>query len=209
VARKAQQRVEAAIAEIRRARVGAGLSQDTVAAAASISRFRVGRIERHEERGVPAQVLIRMADAVGLDMPLRLFPGSDPIRDAGQVRLLVRLQARLGPAWSWQQEVPLPIPGDRRAWDAVGTHMITRLSIHVEAETRLGDVQALLRRVSLKRRDGQARRLVLLVSDTRNNRDVIRAAAGPILGAFPGDARRALSLLDQGLAPGPDVLLVL
>ncbi|MET0772652.1 MAG: helix-turn-helix transcriptional regulator [Candidatus Limnocylindrales bacterium] len=208
-ARRARERVEAVISEIRRARISAGLSQDSVAAAASISRFRLGRIERLRERGVPADVLMRMADAVGLDLPLRLFPGTDAMRDAGQLRLLLRLTVRLDPGWTWQEEVPLPIIGDRRAWDAVGVHTATGLVIHVEAETRLADVQALLRRVALKRRDGRARRLVLVVADTRNNREVIRVATRVIVGAFPADARRALAMLDRGADPGADVMLML
>ena len=38
---------------------------------------------------------------------------------------------------------------------------------------RLGDVQALLRRVDLKRRDDPTERFLLLVADTRHNRRVV------------------------------------
>jgi hypothetical protein len=207
--RKAQARVQAIVDEIRRGRIDAGLSQGRVAAHASVSRFRVGRIERHKERDVPAQLLIRMADAVGLDLPLRVHPAGDPVRDAGQLRLLRRFEARLGPGWSWRHEVPLPIVGDKRAWDSEGTYAVTSLLIDVEAESRLGDSQAQLRRIALKRRDGRAGRLILVVADTRNNRDVIRAAAAQFASAFPADARRAIALLRAGVDPGADVLLVL
>jgi putative N-acetylmannosamine-6-phosphate epimerase len=43
------------------------------------------------------------------------------------------------------------MPGDRRAWDAV--LLIGTAQIAVEAETRPRDVQALQRRIALKRRD--------------------------------------------------------
>lgn len=208
-ARIARKRVTTAIADIRDARVGAGLSQTTVGAGASISRSRVSRIERGDELGVPAELLIRLARVVGLDLPLKVFPSGDPARDAGQRRLLDRLGVRLGPVWDWEHEVALPIVGDKRAWDAVGTHATTGLVIHVEAETRLEDIQALLRRLSLKCRDGAAERLVLVVADTRNNRDVMRAAARELAAAFPVDARRGLSLLAAGVDPGGNVLLVL
>jgi transcriptional regulator with XRE-family HTH domain len=208
-ARKARARVDAIVAEIRRARVGAGLSQTLVAAHASVSRYRVGRIERLRERDVPASVLVRMADAVGLDLPLRAFPAGDPLRDAAQLRLLGRFEASLGAGWSWRHEVPFPIPGDKRAWDSEGTHVVTRLVIDSEAETRLGDAQALVRRISLKRRDGQAGRLVLVVADTRNNREVLRSAAREFAAAFPVDARRGIAKLREGIDPGADVLLVL
>ncbi len=191
--RKARKRVTTAITEIRSARIGAGLSQGALGAGVAISRSRVSRIEREK----------------GLDLPLKVFPGGDPTRDAGQRRLLDRLRIRLGPVWEWEHEVALPIVGDKRAWDAVGTHATTRFVIHLEAETRLEDVQALLRRLALKCRDGAAVRLILVVSDTRNNRAVIRAAAREFALAFPVDARRALSLLSVGEDPGGNVLLVI
>ncbi len=207
--RKARKRVTTAITEIRSARIGAGLSQGALGAGVAISRSRVSRIEREKELDVPAELLIRLATVVGLDLPLKVFPGGDPTRDAGQRRLLDRLRIRLGPVWEWEHEVALPIVGDKRAWDAVGTHATTRFVIHLEAETRLEDVQALLRRLALKCRDGAAVRLILVVSDTRNNRAVIRAAAREFALAFPVDARRALSLLSVGEDPGGNVLLVI
>lgn len=208
-ARKADARVRAIIAEFRRQRIDAGLSQARVADHASISRFRVGRIESNQELEVPAAVLIRLADALGLDLPMRTFAAGDPVRDAGQIRLLDRFEKRLGNGWSWKREVPLPILGDKRAWDSEGTHAETMLRIDAEAETRLGDAQALSRRVAVKRRDGQADRLVLVVADTRHNRDVLRAASAHFAGAFPADPRRAIPLLCAGIDPGADVLLVL
>ena len=207
--RKARKRVTTVIGEIRVARIGAGLSQGALGAGASISRSRVSRIEREKELDVPAELLIRMATVVGLDLPLKVFPAGDPTRDAGQRRLIERLRTRLGPVWEWEHEVALPIVCDKRAWDAVGTHVATGFLIHVEAETRLEDIQALLRRLALKCRDGAARRLVLVVSDTRNNREVLRAAARELAAAFPVDARHALASLSIGADPGSNVLLVI
>ena len=209
MARRAHQRVGHAVAELRRARIGAGLSQERVAQRIGVSRSRVSRIELGREPQVPAAVLIQMAAVVGLDLVVRAYPGRDPTLDAGQRRLLRRLADRLGPGWRWQFEVPLPIIGDRRAWDAVGTCQATDLRIHVEAETRLEDsVQALLRRVALKRRDTAAGRVVLVAADTRHNREVVRAAGPELAALFPGDPRQALARLAAGLDPGADVLLL-
>ncbi len=47
---------------------------------------------------------------------------------------------------------PLPIPGDRRAWDALVASGGRRAGC--EAETHLGDIQALERKLALKLRDG-------------------------------------------------------
>jgi transcriptional regulator with XRE-family HTH domain len=207
-ARRARSLVDRAVAEIRRGRIGAGLSQATVARRIGISRSRLSRIEQRLERLVSAELLVRLAESVGLDLALRVYPGHDPGLDAAQRRLLRRLMVRLGPDWTWRFEVPLPIPGDRRAFDAVATHVRTGLTIHVEAETRLEDVQAVLRRIALKRRDASVLRLVLLVADTRHDRDIVRAASQELAAMFPAGRRRALARLAAGRDPGADVLIL-
>ena len=194
---------------MRRARIDAGMTQAAVGKRVGVHRMRVGRIELHIERDVPAELLVRIASVVGLDLSLRTYPGPDPALDAPQRRLLERLAGRLGPSWRYRTEIPLPIVGDKRAWDALWTHRTTRLEVHVEAETRLGDVQALLRRLALKRRDGQAKRMLLLVADTRHDRAVVRAAPGDLAAAFPANVREALGSLRDGHDPGADVLLMI
>lgn len=207
--RKAHDRVGRAIADIRQARIAAGMSQQALAGLVKISRSRISRIERGEEPDVPALLLARMAVFVGLDLGIRAYPGGDPMLDVAQVRLLSRLRERLGPGWDWAFEVALPTLGDLRAWDAVATCRATGVLVHVEAETRLEDIQALLRRFSLKCRDGGANRMVLLVADTRHNRDVVRAAEAALHDAFPAELRRALPSLADGRDPGADLLLLI
>jgi transcriptional regulator with XRE-family HTH domain len=206
---RAHERVMRATTEIRRARIGAGITQSSVARRVGVSRARVGRIERGVERRVPAELLVRMAGEVGLELGLRAYPGPDPALDAAHRRLLQRLATALGPDWRYRTEVPLPIVGDKRAWDSVWTHRSSRLELHVEAETRLGDVQALLRRLAIKRRDGRAARMLLLVADTRHDRSIVRAAAVDLAGSFPGGVREALASLREGRDPGADALLLL
>jgi transcriptional regulator with XRE-family HTH domain len=197
------------VTEIRRARIGAGLSQERVAQRTGVSRSRVSRIEQGRQPQVSAELLIRLADVVGLDLVVRAYPGRDPTLDAGQRRLLRRLADRLGPGWEWQFEVPLPILADRRAWDAVATRRSTGLRIHVEAETRLDDaVQALLRRIALKHRDTPDARVLLVVADTRHDREIVRAAGAELAAMFPGDPRQALARLAMGVDPGADVLVL-
>ena len=207
-ARQAFERVNRVIVEIRRARIDTGITQEALARRLGLSRARIGRIELHVEEDVPAQLLVRMANVVGLHLPLRTYPGPDPTLDAPQRRLLHRLSLVLGTGWRYSTEVPLPIPRDQRAWDSVWVHRRTRLTIYVEAETRLGDVQALLRRLGLKRRDGEAERMMLVVADTRHNRAVLRAAAVDFAAAFPAGIRDALKALREGRDPGSDVLLM-
>lgn len=190
-------------------RIRGGLDQATVARRVGVSRSRYSRIERGEEPLVPALMLARMCGALGLDLSIRAYIGMDPLRDAAQIRIMDLLRRRLGPDWIWRTEVPLRIDNDQRAWDAVGTHRHTDLIVWVEVESRLRDSQALLRRIALKRRDGDATRVLLVVPTTRNNRDAIKAASASFAEAFPADMRRAIRRLAAGDDPGADALLIM
>jgi hypothetical protein len=79
----------------------------------------------------------------------------------------------------------------------------------VEAETRLRDVQALLRRLSLKQRDADVDRIALVVADTRHNRHVLRLAAAEFAAAFPVLGRDALASLRAGSLPTGSSVIVL
>ena len=125
-----------------------------------MSHAQFGRIERGELPELSVEQLSRACAAVGLQLVVRAYPDGDPARDAGQLALLKRLEARLPDGTRWRTEVPLPIPGDRRAWDGVAT--LNRELIAVEAETRIRDLQALERRLGLKLRDGARERLLLV-----------------------------------------------
>ena len=96
---------------------------------------------------------------------------------------------------------------DRRAWDAVidGDGFM----IAVEAETRVGDVQALLRRLALKRRDGEVDGLILLVNDTVHNRRMIALEQVPLREMLPGSMRRTLQRLTEGRRPEADAIVIL
>jgi len=145
--------------ELRTARIGAGLSQAAVARAAGLSPAQVSRIERGALLHVALEDIALLSAVLGLEPSLRIYPVGDPIRGAAQRALLERFRARIHPSLGWRTEVPLPIHGDRRAWDAVirGNGFM----VGVEAETRLHDVQALGRRLAFKRRDGAVDGLIL------------------------------------------------
>ena len=105
--------------EVREVRIGTGLSQDDVGDALGMSHSKVGRIERAALEAVSLMDLARLSAVLGMDLSVRVFPAGDPLRDAAQLALLERLRRRLDPSLNWRTEVPMPIPGDRRAWDAV------------------------------------------------------------------------------------------
>lgn len=193
--------------ELREARLAAGLSQAGVGAAARTSHATVGRIERGLEPGASVALLSRVCAAVGLDFTMRAYPGGDPIRDEAHVRLLARLRSRLGSSLQWQTEVPLPDPRDPRAWDATIRH--GRVVVAVEAETRLRDLQALDRRIAIKRRDGNVADVILLVGDTAANRRALAVGREHLRASFPLDGRGALGQLARSELPGGSALIVL
>lgn len=192
--------------ELRRARVGSGLSQRTLEAATGISKSEIGRIERGRAPMVPLRVVIRHATALGLALPLKPYPSGDALRDTGQGRLLERFRQRLHPSLRWQTEVPLPIPGDRRAWDAVCGREKWRVG--VEAETVLDDSQAVDRRVRLKGRDGGVDHVVILLADTPRNRRALEAAAAGF-SEFPLRTREIMTALASGHEPRGSGIVVL
>ena len=102
----------------------------------------------------------------------------------------------------------MPIPGDRRAWDAVIRAQDVRIG--VEAVTRLRDIQDLERRISLKQRDSDFDHVILLLANTRTNRGARVGAAGrSLLNAFPREPRAVLEALARGRDPGGSSVIAL
>jgi hypothetical protein len=167
----------------------------------------LGRIERGELANVTLLQLALACAAVGLRLSGKAYPDGDPIRDAGQARLLRRFEARLPPGTPFRRETPIPIPGDRRGID--GTAILDRTRTGVEAETHLSDLQALERRVLQKQRDASLRVLILLVADTRHNRRVLALHREALRASFPLDTRAVMARVTQGLPPGRNGIVVL
>lgn len=192
--------------EFREARLLAALTQRQVALAVGISMAELSRIERGQAPHVAYETLVAIAAVLGLDLPLRAFPNDDAIRDAGQLGLLASFRALL-PDLGHRSEVPLGLLGDRRAWD----HVVDGpgWSLPVEAETRLRDVQALQRKISLKCRDGGFDRVLLLVADTRHDRHVLRLASAEFASSYPVRGRDALAALQAGILPEGSAIVLL
>jgi transcriptional regulator with XRE-family HTH domain len=189
--------------ELRIARRSAGLSLRAVAGECRLSAAQVYRLERGSVGGPSLEAVMCIASVVGLEVAVRMYPRGDPLRDAGHARLLGRLRGELHPALTWRTEVPLPIPGDLRAWDAmIGGD---GWQLPVEAETVLTDGQAIERKVALKLRDGGFDHVVLLLADTRRN----RTTSASVEGTMPLDTRAVLAALRQGRNPGASGVVIL
>ena len=185
--------------ELLNARKQTGLSQETAARAAGMSRAQFGRIERAEIRGLTFDQASRAAAAVGLRLVVKTYPEGDPARDAAHLALAERFRRRLPPHATWRTEVPIPIPGDQRAWDGVAT--VNRRRAGCELETRLHDLQAQQRRLTLKERDGNVDVLLLVVSDTTANRSFLDQHREQLRGLLPLDSRQVFEAFRRGELP--------
>ena len=207
-ARDARRLLADACREIREARVAAGLSQAVVGRAAGLSPAAYGRLERGELARPPFEHVARSARVVGLTASLRLYPAGSPVRDGGQLRLEEDLVAVLGPGLAFRAEVVLPMEGDLRAWD--GALSDRRALAFVEGEMRLGDMQALARRLGAKLRDNpRSRVLILVVRDSRHNRAVLADHREVLRQLLPLDSSGILRALRAGRLPTVSGLLVL
>ena len=124
--------------------------------------------------------------------------------------LLERLRVRLHPSLRWRTEVPLPIDGDLRAWDAeIRGRDPQPWRARVEAETRIADGQALERRLGLKLRDDPDGHLILLVADTRANRRALATLAPGLKALLPHGTREILSALRAGRDAGASGVVIM
>lgn len=196
--------------ELRVARLIAGKSLEVVARASRISPSQVGRIERGVLPAVSVDQLARVGAVLGLDVRVRAYAGPDPLLDAGQVALLGRLRDRSHADLSFRTEVVLPIVGDQRAWDAlIGGLTGLMPELPVDADTRLVDRQAQVRRLMLKLRDSGFDAVLWVIADTRGDRDALAAGASTILPDFPISARKALGALADGRHPGGSAVVLI
>ncbi len=193
--------------ENRQARQDRGLSLRAVARAVGLSESQVSRIERGLIAHVSVADLARLHAVVGLDLSLKSYPAGQPIRDIAQVELLDDFRKVLHRSIRWATEAPLPIPGDRRSWDAlIGA---TSWRYGVEAETAPRDAQALARRLQLKQRDGDVDGVLLVLRRTEQTRRFMHAVGGMLAGQFAVEGGRALELLQAGADPGGSAIIVL
>lgn len=197
----------AALAELETARIAAGLSQATLARHLGISQAELSRILR-EQRDMTVIRLAELASLLGLRPSLRLNPFGEPLRDAGQLKLIARFRSVLALVWHVLAEAPFPTLGDLRSWDLL-IRLGTTFRVGVEAETRIRDVQDLVRRIRQRELHGGVDVIVVLLSDTADNRrnvDQLRTALGERYTTSPRDL---LAALRQGTPPsGSGVILL-
>lgn len=195
--------------EYREARLRAGLTQLQVGQAVGISASLLSRIEHGALDSLSVQRTVHIGRVVGLDVSVRAYPGSPLLRDAGHRARLNSLVSAVAAPLVVATEVPLPRlgdgPPDQRAWDAMISGGGRRTG--VELEMRVRDAQALERRIRLKVRDDPVDGILLLLADTRTNREHLRGGL-EILGLPRLTVGVILKALRAGRHPPSGIVLI-
>jgi transcriptional regulator with XRE-family HTH domain len=197
--------------EIRTARVSNAISQIELARRAGVSQGFISLVERG--RRVPGLAAAnRIATACGLQVWLRLFPGDGvSLRDSGQLAIANAIVKAAQPAYRCRMEVPVGIPGDRRAHDLVMDLPLETLAL--ELERGFADMQAQVRAAQLKRealasRSDKPVRLVIALPDTPAIRLMLRDRAALLASTFPVPSRAIWRAIRAGLPIGGDGILL-
>ena len=192
--RRATDALERLGREHRQARIGAGLSLRAVGDATGTSHQLVLRFERGALHRPLIDDVGAWCEVVGLE--LRFVP----IRPA--IRFVTQVSSPAGTPSSSAAPVARVADrspaADRGRPSRVGCgHLRSRWHVVVEAETVLRDAQALERRLNVKRRDGRAGEVLLVIADTAANRVAFAAASG----SFPGFDRSSLDVCSRHFGP--------
>jgi hypothetical protein len=167
----------------------------------------VSRLERGRVKNASVRVFALLFAILGQTLSMRPYPDGSPLRDEGHVRLLRRFLEDLPCSMRVRTEVPLGRDGDLRAWDA--ELCFDDGCCKLEAETLIADAQALERRIALKMADDDVDRVILLVADTRRNRDAIRASGELLRARFPLHAHQVRAAMAAGRCPPASGIVVL
>lgn len=209
--RRGKMLVGRAVRELQTAREDGNVSLAQLAAEIGSSESALSRLERLRLADVGVVRLSEIASALGYEISLGIHPVGDPLRDSAQLVIGRRLVGLLGPPWSVLNEVLLPNPGDRRSWDKV-----VRLdgsdppyAIGVDIESRIRDVQALVRRTREREADHRVQAILLVLADSATNRRLVGQLMENLGDAYRSPMRELRQSLKSGAPlPGSGVLLV-
>jgi hypothetical protein len=194
------------VTELRTERQTANLSQRALAAQLAWHQSELNRLERFDFPNVPLIRLSEVATVLGLELSIRIHRVGDPIRDRASQALIARFLTLVSARCRVTREALLPT-GDRRSWD-----ILLRLGpvlVGVEALTRVRDIQALVRHIRLRERDGGVDHLILVLSDSVHNRAVLGQLLEALGPRFMTPRPEIIAALRAGRpVPGSGVLLI-
>jgi len=180
------------------------------------SRSTISRIEIGQGHGVPVELWVRIASALGLQARFEL--GRDPLaapEDAGHLgiqELVLRLARRSGYGGTF--ELPLPASDPSRFVDVFLRSDTARRLVVAECHNMVGNVGAELR--SFERKLALARDLAVVLGEdgepyavhgvwvvraTRRNRELVARYPTLFAARFPGSSRAWVGALTMGSPP--------
>jgi hypothetical protein len=203
--------VRRTIRELRDARVLAGISHDQMGKELGGSGSAYGRFETFQLDDVGLVRLAEIASLLGYEVSLGLHPIGEPIRDKGQRACASRFDALLSDRWRVTDEALLPGPGQQRAWDKL-LRLIDSSPpylVGTDIESRVHDIQAIVRRTRARERDGNVDHILIVLADTAHNRRVFDELVRSLGDACTTPSRDIVTALRAGTPlPGSGVVLV-
>ena len=193
-------------------RAEAGVTQSQLAHCARIDQGHLSRIEA----GLASpslEVLAALANCLGSELNLRLFPTAGPrLHDRFQAPMVEALVRHLGREWRSRPEVP--VVAARGVIDLVLDRALDRLTLVCECHSELRRLEEVIRRASEKTEAFRATvqgpstvSTLLLLRSTRDTREVARAFEATLRSAYPARTLDALVALQGRSAwPGPAVV---
>lgn len=170
-----------------------------MAARAGVAPDSVRRVE-HGDPHVQLNTLCAVAEAVGIDIVVRAYPGRAPsLRDAGQLGVAERIRSMAHATWHVEVEVTAGDHGQAIDLCLFGATEI----LAIEIDRLLLDFQEQYRRNVLKReylaeRHRRPIRLVMVVLDTDRNRRAVQEHRAFIESILPAGSREVLRSLRTG-----------
>jgi transcriptional regulator with XRE-family HTH domain len=196
------------------------ISQRALARAAGVAQSVVSRIETGSVVA-SVETYARLSVALGADLAMRLYPNTGPrIHDRHQSPITESLVNSLGPTWLAVLEVGVHRPA--RGWiDLVLVDRTARLAIATEVETSPRRLEQVIRWSGAKAeslpssqgwpfgvdRDGPRIDRLLVLRETRANRDLATAFGATLRAAYPADPWLAhAALMGDAAWPGSALL---
>jgi len=206
--------IAAAVGDLDRLRVDAGISLRRLAQAAEVDAGYLTQIIAGDRQPSVA-VLVALASALGADLSIRAYPTTGPaIRDHLQARIveeLVRITDR-----SWQRSIEVPVFRPVRGFiDLVLDRRFPADVVASEVQSRLERLEQTVRWSQEKARslpssdlwrgrtaDPAIHRLLVLRS-TSATREVARRFEGTLRAAYPAPARAVFRAITEADRPWP------
>jgi hypothetical protein len=169
------------------------------------------RIESGQVPELSVERVSEIASILGFEISLGLHPIGVPLRDKGQLAVGRRFDALLSAVWRVTNETLLPGTGELRAWDKL-LRLIGETPPHlvgVDIETRVWDVQAIVRRTRGRERDGHVSQILIVLGNTAHNRQIADQLRHELGSNYETSPRQILAALRAGRRlPGSGVVLI-